>query len=147
MSNVAVTTRGLVFEAYPSGHYGVGGDFVTTVVAFAFSPLRLRKRVHFILSLIQSMYRVTLVYTPGYPGSPHLLPNDTIPICIHRPSFFNINGPPESPCNHEVGCVCVCINYAYRETRRVRYRAGLFTWQASFPPSFSPAQMKSSLIG
>lgn len=61
---------------------------------FSFSDNQLQR----VFLSIQSMYLVTLVYTPGYPGSPHLFPNETIPICIHLPSCFSINGPPESPC-------------------------------------------------
>lgn len=50
----------------------------------------------------QSMYRVTLVYTPGYPGRAHPLPQDTTPMSSYFLSSRSaIKGPPLSPCNVE----------------------------------------------
>lgn len=72
---------------------------------------------YIVLFVIQSKYEVTRVYTPGYPGSPHLFPKETMPICVHLLASCSINGPPESP------------------------------WHASVPPCAYPAQTKSDVIG
>lgn len=53
--------------------------------------------------MIQSMYRVILVYTPGYPRRAHPLPHDTTPMSSYfLSSRAVIKGPPLSPCKRFV---------------------------------------------
>jgi hypothetical protein len=38
--------------------------------------------------------KVIILLTPGYEGSPHRFPKDTIPSCTQCESISSINGPP-----------------------------------------------------
>uniref|UniRef100_A0A2M4B3D1 Putative secreted protein n=1 Tax=Anopheles triannulatus TaxID=58253 RepID=A0A2M4B3D1_9DIPT len=50
------------------------------------------------LFLIQSVYSITLVYTPGTPAVPHFCgPKLTTPSKYQVPETWRISGPPESP--------------------------------------------------
>lgn len=100
--------------------------------------------------LIHCRSDVTRAYTPGLFGCPHPTPQLTTPASLQSPSAVShTKGPPLSPCRHthiiikRDNTVKDMPNGTQSSSGRKDWR-GMITWQASTPPSISPAQ---SILG